>query len=67
MEMETRSNGIILKDDWLNFTTLREFLLVQDLPIKTEMLNDFKKAECFRFVINLRNNKIYVKIINLTK
>jgi len=65
IEMETRPDGIILKDDSLK--TLREFPLVQDLPIKTKMLNDFKKAECFRFVINLRNNKDLCKNNNCNK
>lgn len=50
IETETRSDGIILKDDSSKLETLQEF--VQDLSMKTKILNDFKKAECSRFVIN---------------
>lgn len=62
-ETETRLDGISLKND--SPETSREFPLVQDLSMKTKILNDFKEVECSRFVINLRNNKYLCKNNNI--
>lgn len=56
IETETRPDGITLKDDWLMPETPRETPEMQDQSMKTRILNNLKEANCFRFVINLRNN-----------
>lgn len=60
IETDKRLDGIVLKDDSPILETPQEFSFVQDLP-KTKILNNFKKAECSRFVINLYNNKYLFK------
>lgn len=57
IETETRPGGITLKDNSSKPETLRESPLVQDLPTKTKILNDFETAKCFRFVIDSCSNK----------
>lgn len=61
IKTETKSDGIILKDDSSKLETQEEFPFVQDLSMRTKIWNDFKKAECSRFVINLYNNKYLCK------